>query len=78
MIIRRTILCFYIETFKQILDAINKLRVERALESIKPDFQQANCFLTVLLYHYHPLMPGYLEGKVSALYCGPLIPGENQ
>ncbi|MGL9759850.1 MAG: class I adenylate cyclase [Symbiopectobacterium sp.] len=60
---------FYIETLKQILDAINQLRVDRALETMKPAFQQVYRLLPVLLHHHHPFMPGYLEGKVPHGVC---------
>lgn len=60
---------FYIETLKQRLDAINQLRVDRALEAMKPAFQQVYRLLPVLLHYHHPLMPGYLEGKVPHGIC---------
>ncbi len=39
--IRRYVLYLYIETLKQRLDAINQLRVDRALAAMGPAFQQA-------------------------------------
>ncbi|PWC16532.1 class I adenylate cyclase [Brenneria roseae subsp. roseae] len=60
---------FYIETLKQRLDAINQLRVDRALGAMKPAFQQVYSLLPILLHHHHPLMPGYLEGKVPHGIC---------
>ncbi|MGX8940838.1 class I adenylate cyclase [Symbiopectobacterium sp. Eva_TO] len=68
---------FYIETLKQRLDAINQLRVDRALEAMKHAFQQVYRLLPVLLHHHHPLMPGYLEGKVPHGVCT-FTPDENQ
>ncbi len=68
---------FYIETLKQRLDAINQLRVDRALEAMKPAFQQVYRLLPVLLHHHHPLMPGYLEGKVPHGVCT-FTPDESQ
>jgi adenylate cyclase class 1 len=62
-------LYFYIETLKQRLDAINQLRVDRALGAMKPAFQQVYSLLPILLHHHHPLMPGYLEGKVPHGIC---------
>ena len=59
----------YIETLKQRLDAINQLRVDRALAAMGPAFQQVYSLLPVLLHHHHPLMPGYLEGKVPHGVC---------
>ncbi|WP_409158663.1 class I adenylate cyclase [Pectobacterium sp. B2J-2] len=60
---------FYIETLKQRLDAINQLRVDRALGAMRPAFQQVYSLLPILLHHHHPLMPGYLEGKVPHGIC---------
>ena len=54
----------YIETLKQRLDAINQLRVDRALAAMGPAFQQVYGLLPTLLHHHHPQMPGYLEGNV--------------
>ena len=54
----------YIETLKQRLDAINQLRVDRALAAMGPAFQQVYGLLPTLLHYHHPLMPGYLEGNV--------------
>ena len=51
----------YIETLKQRLDAINQLRVDRALAAMKPAFQRVYSLLPTLLHHHHPLMPGYLN-----------------
>lgn len=59
----------YIETLKQRLDAINQLRVDRAVVAQGPAFQQVYSLLPVLLHHHHPLMPGYLEGKVPHGVC---------
>ncbi|MTD29267.1 class I adenylate cyclase [Erwinia sorbitola] len=54
----------YIETLKQRLDAINQLRVDRALAAMGPAFQQVYSLLPTLLHYHHPLMPGYFEGNV--------------
>jgi adenylate cyclase class 1 len=62
-------LYLYIETLKQRLDAINQLRVDRALAAMGPAFQQVYSLLPVLLHHHHPLMPGYLDGKVPHGVC---------
>lgn len=62
--IRRNVLYLYIETLKQRLDAINQLRVDRALAAMGPAFQQVYSLLPTLLHYHHPLMPGYLEGSV--------------
>lgn len=59
----------YIETLKQRLDAINQLRVDRALAAMGPAFQQVYSLLPILLHYHHPLMPGYLEGKVPHGVC---------
>ncbi|MXP66984.1 class I adenylate cyclase [Pantoea sp. Nvir] len=58
---------FYIETLKQRLDAINQLRVDRALATMGPAFQQVYGLLPTLLHYHHPLIPGYLDGNVP---CG--------
>ncbi|KAA8996437.1 class I adenylate cyclase [Affinibrenneria salicis] len=60
---------FYIETLKQRLDAINQLRVDRALAAMKPAFQQVYRLLPTLLHYHHPLMPGYLAGNVPHGIC---------
>ncbi|MEC5343751.1 class I adenylate cyclase [Brenneria populi] len=60
---------FYIETLKQRLDAINQLRVDRALAAMKPAFQQVYSLVPILLHCHHPLMPGYVEGKVPHGIC---------
>jgi len=62
-------LYLYIETLKQRLDAINQLRVDRALAAMGPAFQQVYTLLPVFLHHHHPLIPGYLEGKVPHGIC---------
>ncbi|XPE46012.1 hypothetical protein ACNKHO_24280 [Shigella flexneri] len=56
--IRQYVLYLYIETLKQRLDAINRLRVNRALAAMGPAFQQVYSLLPTAHYH-HPLMPGY-------------------
>jgi adenylate cyclase class 1 len=62
-------LYLYIETLKQRLDAINQLRVDRALAAMKPAFQRVYSLLPTLLHHHHPLMPGYLNGNVPHGIC---------
>ena len=75
--IRRNVLYLYIETLKQRLDAINQLRVDRALAAMGPAFQQVYSLLPTLLHYHHPLMPGYLEGSVPHGVCL-YTPDENQ
>jgi adenylate cyclase class 1 len=70
-------LYLYIETLKQRLDAINQLRVDRALAAMGPAFQQVYQLLPVFLHQHHPLMPGYLEGKVPHGICV-FTPDESQ
>lgn len=59
----------YIETLKQRLDAINQLRVDRALAAMGPAFQKVYSLLPILLHCHHPQMPGYLDGNVPHGVC---------
>lgn len=59
----------YIETLKQRLDAINQLRVDRALAAMAPSFKQVYSLLPTLLHYHHPLMPGYLDSNVPHGVC---------
>ncbi|MCB5310352.1 class I adenylate cyclase [Yersinia massiliensis] len=67
----------YIETLKQRLDAINQLRVDRALAAMGPAFQKVYSLLPTLLHSHHPLMPGYLDGNVPHGICM-FTPNETQ
>lgn len=60
---------FYIETLKQRVDAINQLRVERALSAMESPSQRVYQLLPVLLHYHHPLLPGYLPGHVPHGIC---------
>ncbi|MEN3257391.1 class I adenylate cyclase [Sodalis endosymbiont of Spalangia cameroni] len=60
---------FYIETLKQRLDAINQLRVDRALAAMGPGFQHVYSLLPTLLHFHHPMLPGYLDGNVPHGIC---------
>lgn len=60
---------FDIEIVKQRLDAINKLRVDRALGAMPPDFKHIYSILPTLLHVHHPFLPGYIEGKVPHGIC---------
>lgn len=62
-------LYFYIETLKQRLDAINQLRVNRALATMGPDFQRVYSLLPILLHFHHPILPGYMDGNVPHGIC---------
>jgi adenylate cyclase class 1 len=70
-------LYLYIETLKQRLDAINQLRVDRALTAMGPAFQRVYNLLPILLNYHHPHMPGYLDGKVPHGVCV-FTPDDNQ
>ncbi len=74
---RRNVLYLYIETLKQRLDAINQLRVDRALAAMGPAFQRVYSLLPILLHYQHPLMPGYLKGNVPH-GINVFTPDENQ
>ncbi|MEY4921301.1 MAG: hypothetical protein RLY17_18 [Pseudomonadota bacterium] len=67
----------YIETLKQRLDAINQLRVDRALAVMGPAFQKVYSLLPTLLHCHHPLMPGYLDGNIPYGVCF-FTPNETQ
>lgn len=54
----------YIETLKQRLDAINQLRIDRAMAATGPAFRQVYQLLPVLLQYHHPLLPGHTGGNV--------------
>ncbi len=68
---------FYIETLKQRLDAINQLRVDRALAAMGPEFQHVYSLLPTLLHYHHPMLPGYLDGNVPSGICF-YVPDEQQ
>ncbi|MGL5991164.1 MAG: class I adenylate cyclase [Plesiomonas sp.] len=59
----------YIETLKRRMDAMNQLRVERALAAMGPAFHQVYSLLPVLLNYNHPMMPGYLDDTVPCGVC---------
>lgn len=59
----------YIETLKKRLDAINQLRVDRALTAMGPSFREVYSLLPVLLHYQHPMMPGYLDDDVPHGIC---------
>lgn len=67
----------YIKALKQRLDAINQLRVDRALAVTSSALQQVYHLLPVLLHCHHPQMPGYVEGSVPHGICF-FTPDENQ
>lgn len=54
----------YIDTLKQRLDTINRLRVNRALAIMGPDYQRVYSLLPILLHFHHPMLPGYLDSSV--------------
>ncbi len=60
---------FYSETLKKRLDAINQLRLERALSSMNEAFKHVYGLLPVLLNYHHPMLPGYIEGNVPFGVC---------
>ncbi len=67
----------YIETLKQRLDAINQLRIDRALSAMGPAFKQVYTLLPIFLHYHHPQIPGYLSGNVPHGISF-FMPDENQ
>lgn len=59
----------YIETLKQRLDAINQLRIERAIAVMEPAFRRVYSLLPALLHYHHPHLPGFLTGNVPCGIC---------
>lgn len=53
-----------IETLKQRLDAINQLRIDRAIETMGPASRYVYSLLPVLLHYHLPELPGYETGPV--------------
>ncbi|MGP1959265.1 MAG: class I adenylate cyclase [Arsenophonus sp. NC-CH8-MAG3] len=51
------------------MDAINQLRLERALSSMNEAFKHVYGLLPVLLNYHHPMLPGYIEGNVPSGVC---------
>lgn len=54
----------YIDTLKQRLETINRLRVNRALAIMGPNYQRVYSLLPILLHCHHPMLPGYLDSNV--------------
>ncbi|MFC0180605.1 class I adenylate cyclase [Thorsellia kenyensis] len=50
----------YLERLKQRIDAINQLRIERALEGMPAHFCLVYQLIPLFLHYEHPAMPGYL------------------
>ncbi len=59
----------YIETLKKRLDTINQVRLDRAMAAMGPAFKKVYSLLPILLHYQHPMMPGYLDGKVPHGIC---------
>ena len=54
----------YINTQKEKLDALNRLRIERACKAMDARAQQVFHQIPVLLHYNHPAIPGYLDRDV--------------
>ncbi|AIN47029.1 adenylate cyclase [Candidatus Palibaumannia cicadellinicola] len=67
--IRLNLLYFYIEILKKRLDAINQLRIDRALTAMVPNFQYVYNLIPTLLHFHHPMLPGYFNGNVPHGIC---------
>lgn len=57
------------EEFKQRLDAINKLRIDRALAVMTPAYQRVYKLLPVFLHYNHPTLPGYISQDTPQGIC---------
>lgn len=51
----------YFERLKQRLDALNQLRVERALDGMHDNFKLVYQLTPLFLHYHHPAMPGFLQ-----------------
>ncbi|WP_425482154.1 class I adenylate cyclase [Budvicia diplopodorum] len=54
---------------KQRLDALNQLRINRAMANMGSAFQQVYTLLPIFLHYHHPKMPGYQDGIVPHGIC---------
>ncbi len=59
----------YIELLKKRLDAINQVRVDRAISMMGPVFKNIYSLLPVFLHYQHPMMPGYMDGNAPHGIC---------
>ncbi|PLK58374.1 adenylate cyclase, partial [Candidatus Palibaumannia cicadellinicola] len=67
----------YIERLKKRIDAINQLRINRALVAMVPNVQHVYNLLPTLLHFNHPMLPGYLNSNVPHGICL-FTPDKNQ
>lgn len=54
---------------KQRLDALNQLRINRAMANMRSAFQQVYTLLPIFLHYHHSKMPGYQDGIVPHGIC---------
>lgn len=59
----------HVKTIRRRLDAINQLRMERALASAEVWFQRVYHLLPLLLHYNHPLIPGFIDDQVPFGVC---------
>lgn len=67
----------YIETLKQRLDAINQLRIDRALTVMNNASRRVYHLLPALLHYHHPQLPGFSEDNTPYGICA-YIPDHKQ
>lgn len=60
----------YFKRLKQRIDAINQLRIERALEGMQHSFRLVYQLIPLFIHYNHPTMPGYLQHGVPSGVAG--------
>lgn len=60
----------YFERLKQRIDAVNQLRIERALEGMPESFRLVYQLIPLFIHFNHPAMPGYLQHGVPSGVAG--------
>ncbi|MCO6554568.1 MAG: class I adenylate cyclase [Gilliamella sp.] len=61
---------YYINNIKKELEDLAKLKRERAIIGMSPEFQQVFLLLPALFHYHTPKLPGYMEGDIpSGIAC---------